>query len=186
MSLNHSSVMGGSTCDRRMSCPGSAALEFAAPPEVPSKYAEEGSFLHLVIEQILQWDKTPEEMLGFTDNGYTLTRQLLDEMIIPALQCFEKLQEEFGPFDEYICEQTVHYLGTAAFGTADVIACNDTYSFILDWKFGRGLKVIGNADNKQLLFLAGAARETPETADMFSPDRQIVLAIVQPAFAGAS
>jgi len=183
--LYHSNVMGGSTCERRMECPGSAALEAAAPPEKPSRFAEEGSFLHLVMEHILQHDRKPEEMIGFTDNGYTLTRELVDEMILPALKCFDELHAEFGEF-EYYTEIQVAYLGTDAFGTADVIGCNDKYSFIIDWKFGRGVRVIGSDDNKQLLFLAGAARETPETEDMFSPDRQIVLAIVQPAFAKTS
>lgn len=180
--MAHSQIMGGSTCERRIKCPGSAALEAAAPPEKPSKYAEEGSFLHLVMEQILQHDKIPEEILGFKHNGYTLTQDLLDEMILPALKCFDELHEKFGEF-EYYTEIQVAYLGTDAFGTADVIGSNDKYTFIIDWKFGRGVKVIGNEANEQLLFLAGAARETPETADMFSPEKQIVLAIVQPAFA---
>lgn len=180
---DHSQIMGSSTCERRMACPGSAELEAAAPPEKPSRYAEEGSFLHLVMEHILQDDKTPEEMIGFTHNGYTLTEELLDEMIRPALRCFDDLHEEFGDF-EYCCEVKVSYEGTGAFGTADVIGANSEYVFIVDWKFGRGVKVVGNEDNKQLLFLAGAARETPETADMFALNKKIVLAIVQPAFSG--
>ena len=76
---DHSQIMGSRTCERRMACPGSAELEAAAPPEKPRRYAEEGSFLHLVMEHILQDDKTPEEMIGFTHNGYTLTEELLDE-----------------------------------------------------------------------------------------------------------
>jgi len=180
--LAHSQIMGGSTAERRMACPGSSALEAAAPPEKASKYAEEGSFLHLVMEQILEHDRKPEEMCGFKHNGFTLTQELLDEMIIPALKCFDALHEEFGEF-EYYTEIQVAYQGTGAFGTADVVGTNDEYTVMLDWKFGRGVRVKGDENNKQLLFLAGAARETPDTADMFSPDKQVVLAIIQPAFA---
>lgn len=135
---------------------------------------------HSVMEQILGDGKTVEEMIGYTELGHTLTEELADEMIRPALACWEDI---VGFFDikEYETETRVAYnKHPEAFGTVDALANGDDVTVLVDWKFGRGVPVSATK-NSQLLFYAGAARETEEVADMFSPDKEIVVCIVQPA-----
>ena len=46
----HSRVVGGSTAKRVIACPGSVALCAAMPPKPSSKYADEGTLLHNVMD----------------------------------------------------------------------------------------------------------------------------------------
>lgn len=181
--MKHSQVISGSTCERRMNCPGSMELSKKVPPSPPNKYTREGVMLHEVMPEVIDRTKTPEQLIaeGFTYEGHTLTDELVDEMITPALTHFDTLQEKYGEM-EFVTEAHVQYADIPdAYGTVDLLASTARATILLDWKFGRGVKVKGGADNKQLLFYAGAARETAALADMFEPDKPIVLAIIQPA-----
>lgn len=176
----HSSLVGGSTAQRRMECPGSYQLELKAPKKPSSKYADEGTMLHGVMERILGDGKTVEEMIGYEELGHVLTEDLADEMIRPALNCWEQIVECYG-ITEYLTEVRVSYLDhPGAFGTCDVLGHGEEYTLKLDWKFGRGVPVSAEG-NTQLRFYAGAARQTIDVYDMFAPHKDIVLCIVQPA-----
>jgi hypothetical protein len=52
-SVQHSSIVGGSTAKRVISCPGSVKLVQKMPPQPSNKYADEGSMLHEAISTIL-------------------------------------------------------------------------------------------------------------------------------------
>lgn len=181
----HSLLIGGSIADRRMNCLASYKLESAMPEPPSSPYADEGTMLHSVMDKILGEGKTPEEMLGYTELGHKFTEELLEEMVAPALEAFDRLMSEYGCEEiEYVTEARVKYPGMDAFGTCDVIGCSEGYTFVVDWKFGRGVKVTAGGHNSQLKFYAGAARVTGgnrSVKEMFSDDREVVLAIIQPA-----
>lgn len=178
----HSNLIGGSTCARRMACPGSYQLELKAPAEPESSYAAEGTFLHSVVERCLVEDIAPQALLGFEEDGFTLTQDLIDEMVKPALISVQKLLEEIGADEfELITEARVGYPGIDAFGTTDLFIVTPDTVVVGDFKFGRGVMVAGGLSNKQLKFYAGACMRSPETAHYFEDRDTIVLAIIQPA-----
>jgi len=177
MPNKHSTLIGGSSCERVMHCTGSVKLS-ENMPDSSSSFADEGSMKHSVMEAILEEDKTPEEMIGYEEFGHTLSEEDVQEAIIPALNHFKEVVKKFGAFD-YATEARTKFSDLDAFGTVDILGANENYTFIIDWKFGRGVAVSA-VDNSQLRFYAGAGRETPEFADMFSRDRKIVLVIIQP------
>jgi hypothetical protein len=187
----HSNLIGGSTCARRMACPGSYRLELKAPAEAESSYAKEGTFLHHVIEKCLNDDVAPQELVGYEHEehkGFTLTQDLIDEQVKPALTCVQTLLEEIGADEfELITEAEVGYPGIedsegdGVFGTTDLLIVTDDTVVVGDFKFGRGVMVQGGLSNKQLKFYAGACMRSPKTAHYFEDRDTIVLAIIQPA-----
>lgn len=152
----HSSLVGGSTAERRLQCPGSWQLEQKLPPEAlnqTSSYANEGTALHAAMEHILDKDvKDLDEVLGMSfgedperDNpGYVIDDALLDEAIGPCVDFFDALVAESrseGGLD-FMLEARCQFPGIPdAFGTSDVIARTDKRSIIVDWKFGAGVPV---------------------------------------------
>lgn len=179
----HSDVVGGSTAGRLMACPASYKLSQGIEKK-SSSFADEGSMLHAAMEEILLREKTREEMIGYENEeypGHVLTDELWDEMIAPALEALDDIACQYGEYD-FECEARVKYPDIdGAFGTADIIGGNDKYSFILDFKFGRGV-MVGAERSSQLAFYTQAAIHTPELADLFQFKKPIVQAIIQPAF----
>ena len=49
----HSKIVGGSTADRVIACPGSVALVQRMPPQVENKYMAQGTMLHGCMEDLL-------------------------------------------------------------------------------------------------------------------------------------
>jgi hypothetical protein len=178
----HSTLMGGSIAWRRINCNASYALEEAAPEPPVSSYAQKGTMLHSVMQHVLDNEVDPMTMIGFTEEGQTLTVDDVQDLIQPALDDFDRLLMNYD-IEEFdlITEASVQYRGMNAFGTCDVIVSTPKWLIFVDWKFGKGVLVKGGAQNAQLKFYAGAARETPGTKELFQRDvKSVVLAIIQP------
>lgn len=191
--MEHSHVMGGSTAMRRIHCPGSLTLEHEAPEQAGSEFAERGSMLHAAMELLLTADpQTWEEALPLVNElkgqdmgfpGHEIDDELIDEKILPALEAWMDLREQWD-IDDWFIEQRVSMDSVirGAFGTADVIA-KDTRArlHIIDWKFGDGIPVPAVA-NYGLGFYAGAAMydEDPELVEFCENITGVVLHIVQP------
>lgn len=175
----HSDLIGGSSAEKVMNCTGSVALSRQMPPKPQSKYMSEGTMLHSVMEKCLNDEVEPWELIGYEENGITLTKELVEELADPALNSFRTIKPLYGDF-VFETEARVAYRDIDGFGTCDIIGFNERYTIILDWKFGRGVPVSA-VNNHQLKFYAGAARETPGLEDMFDRDRPMLLAIIQPA-----
>jgi hypothetical protein len=177
--MSHSTIVGGSTASRVINCPGSVKLVAQMPPRPSSKYADEGTVLHNVIAQILSGDKSPEDFIGTTYEEITLTQELIDEKLRPAL----RLLDEVDPEQEMdlLVEQNVDFgdLLPGVFGSTDVIGRIGTRAVILDWKFGDGVAVSAE-ENKQLMFYAAAAMRTPKLKWVFDGATEIECVIVQP------
>ena len=176
----HSTLAGGSIIERRMKCLPSYKLEEASPEQGSSKFAIEGTMLHSVIQRCVDDELDPIKLTGYSEGGAVMTADLAIEMVAPALALLEQLLDAYG-VDEYeiVTEARVRYDGMEAFGTCDILISTPRYVFIIDWKFGRGVVVRGGPANRQLRFYAGAAMET--VPQYFEGDKQIVLAIIQPA-----
>ena len=175
----HSSIVGGSTAKRVISCPASVALCAKMPPRPSSEYADKGTLLHDAIALILDGKATPESVIGNEYNGIVLTQELYDEKIAPALAALDEIDPD-GTM-EYAVETRVSFgdLLPDVFGSADLLGRIGKRAIVLDWKFGDGVAVEAE-ENDQGMFYAAAAMRTPETQWVFEGADEIEIIIVQP------
>ena len=179
--MNHSKIVGGSTASRVIHCPGSVALVAAMPEQEGSSYANEGSLLHEAIAVVLDTACAAEDMVGFEAHGLTLTEDLLDRKLHPALA----LLCEYDPEKklEYITEATVDFgdLLPGVFGSSDIVGRLNGRAVILDWKFGDGVMVEAK-ENMQLMFYAAAAMRTASCQWAFDGVTEVECVIIQPPY----
>jgi hypothetical protein len=179
--MNHSKIVGGSTAKRVINCPGSVALVATMPQQEGSSYANEGSLLHEAIAIVMDTGCAPEDMVGFEAHGLTLTDELLERKLLPALA----LLADYDPQAtmEFEVEQTVDFgeFLPGVFGSSDIVGRLDGKAVILDWKFGDGVMVEAE-ESEQLLFYAAAAMRTPSCAWAFEGVTEVECVIIQPPF----
>jgi hypothetical protein len=178
----HSNIVGGSTAKRVIACPGSVKLVQKMPPRPASRYADEGTLCHTIMEAILIDNGEPEDFLGRKLNDVIITQELLDTKIRPALAALD----EIDPRGEmsYDCEVVVDF-GDAlpdVFGSADLVGRIGDRAIILDWKFGDGVDVAVE-ENPQAMFYAAAAMRTPVVQWAFKDAAEIECVVVQPTAA---
>lgn len=175
----HSNIVGGSTAKRVIACPGSVRLCQQMPERPSSRYADEGTLCHTIMEAVLAHDGRPEDFIGDTSGEVTVTPELIDAKIRPALAALD----EIDPANQmtYDCEIVVGF-GDAlpgVFGSADMIGRLGHTAVVLDWKFGDGVDVAVE-ENPQAMFYAAAAMRTPKAAWAFDGATEIECVIVQP------
>ena len=177
--MNHSNIVGGSTAKRVISCPASVALCAKMPPKPSSEHADRGTLLHNVIAELLEFDKTPEQCIGAQYKDQTLTQELIDEKIIPALAALDEIDPDKTM--EYMVETRVAFgdFLPGVFGSTDLLGRKGKRAVVLDWKFGDGVSVAAE-NNPQLLFYAAAAMRTPAASWVFEGVDEIECVIVQP------
>ena len=177
--MQHSNIVGGSTAKRVINCPGSVALVQKMPPKPSSKYADEGTLLHNVIAEIVMSGQPPEHYLGTEYEGQTLTQELIDAKLKPALAALD----EIDPKQEMEIEAETRVgfgdLLPGVFGSTDLIGRLGNRAVVLDWKFGDGV-MVEVEENPQLMFYAAAAMRTPEAQWAFEGVTEIEMVIVQP------
>ena len=177
--MSHSNIVGGSTAKRVINCPASVKLVQQMPPQAESEHAARGTLLHNVIAELLEFDKRPEQCLGAQYKDQTLTPELLDEKIIPALALLDEVDPEKKM--EYMVETRVGFgdFLPGVFGSTDLLGRKGKRAIVLDWKFGDGV-LVDAEDNPQLLFYAAAAMRTPACQWVFEGAEEIECIIVQP------
>jgi hypothetical protein len=177
--MNHSNIVGGSTAKRVINCPGSVALVAKMPPKPSSKYADEGTLLHNVIAEIVMEGHPPEHYLGTKYEDQTLTQELIDDKLKPALAALDQIDPNQEM--EIEAETSVDFgdLLPGVFGSTDLIGRLGTRAVVLDWKFGDGVAVEVE-ENPQLMFYAAAAMRTPAAQWAFEGATEIEMVIVQP------
>ena len=175
----HSTIVGGSTAKRVISCPASIDMVAKMPKLPSSKFADEGTLLHDAISQILDCKATPESVIGMTYEGITLTQELYDDKILVALSALDEIDPDKQM--EFAVESSVNFgdLLPGVFGSADLLGRIGKKAIVLDWKFGNGVAVEAT-ENYQGMFYAAAAMRTPETAWVFEDVEEIEIIIVQP------
>lgn len=193
----HSSVIGGSSAERIIACPGSVNIAKTLPKQPASEYADEGSLLHKAMESIVEKyfkadasENVCEHVIGMEyvgENGtvHVITEELYERKVIPAFNIFQDLVHDGTLGESLHIEQQMGFkdkILKGCFGTADII---DSAQFsdgakvctILDWKFGDGV-IVDVTENKQAMYYAAAAMDSHEhgqDADEFE------LIIVQPS-----
>ena len=178
----HSDIVGGSTAKRVIACPGSVKLVQQMPPRPSSRYADEGTLCHSIMEGVLAHEGQPEEFIGQTLGGVSVTAELIETKIRPALEALDLIDP--GRELTYECEATVGF-GDAlpgVFGSADLVGRMGDTAIVLDWKFGDGVDVAVK-ENPQAMFYAAAAMRTPKVAWAFKDAKHIECVIVQPTAA---
>ena len=177
--MQHSSIVGGSTAKRVINCPGSVALVAKMPPKPSSKYADEGTLLHNVIAEIVMSGLPPEHYLGTKYEGQTLTQELIDNKLKPALAALDEIDPKQEM--EIEAETSVNFgdLLPGVFGSTDLIGRIGNRAIVLDWKFGDGV-VVDVEENEQLMFYAAAAMRTESAKWAFEGVDEIECVIIQP------
>lgn len=192
---SHSSIVGGSTADRLLNCPGSwqATLNLPETLERTSEFAEEGTAMHVVMASLMRerWATgrflDPRDLIGRTYHDRALTAAHVDTMIEPALIALDNLEGAYGGgFSVIDVERRVQFPNIpGAFGTCDLILGNVSNIIHVDWKFGQGVSVgavyrddDGEKVNAQLMFYAIGAMNS--RLRRLYPHKNITLAIIQP------
>jgi hypothetical protein len=149
------------------------------PPKPSSKYADEGTLLHNVMDVILSTGQTPESCIDMKYGDIKLTQELIDEKVYPALWALDEIDPNKEM--EYATETRVGFgdFLPDVFGSTDLLGRIGGRAFILDWKFGSGVAVDAE-ENDQLMFYAAAAMRTPEVQWVFDDCDEIECIIVQP------
>lgn len=169
----HSNIVGGSTAKRVLACPGSVVLCQKMPPQPSSKFAEEGTMLHGIIERIANNDDVLDDFPDLTDEQR--------EKIAFAVESLDVID----PAGEMIfkTETKVEFEGVKAlegcFGTIDMLGRIGDRVVVLDWKFGDGVMVDAK-ENEQGLFYAAAAMKTAKAQWAFENAKELEIIIVQP------
>jgi len=163
--MKHSSIVGGSTASRVMNCPGSVPLVQQMPPAPASKYAEEGSMLHEIMDGVFDGREIPE----------TLTPEQREKIDF----CIAAM-DEIDPTQEMLFNQEVQdNITDDIFGNADLVGRIGNRAIVLDWKFGDGVAVEAE-ENAQGLFYAAAAMKTEAAKWAFDGATEVEIIIVQP------
>jgi len=175
----HSSIVGGSSASRVINCPGSVALVQKMPPKPSNEHADRGTLLHDAISLILENKETADSVIGMAYEGQTLTEELRDEKITPALEALDTIDPDNTM--EYMVETRVGFgdLLPGVFGSADLLGRMGERAIVLDWKFGDGVPVAAE-ENMQGMFYAAAAMRTLGCDWIFRGATEVEIIIVQP------
>jgi hypothetical protein len=183
------SRFGGSVATRVLRCRGSVRLVEKVPAHLRriSADAERGTTLHTAMALLIDNARSLDGLGGETIDGYTVTRDDVEDALRPAYAHVAPLLD--APGAEFYLEQRVTFPTVPnAFGTSDLIVRIGDTIHVVDFKFGRAVRVLAfsPADddpavdiiNGQLLFYgAGARHSLPE---FFAGIKNIILTIVQP------
>ena len=172
----HSNIVGGSTAKRVINCPGSVALVNKMPPKPSSEHADRGTLLHNAISEILEGRP---DVIGSRYEEQTLTQELFDEKIVPALKALDEVDPTQNMVYEVETRVGFGDLLPGVFGSTDLIGRVGDRAVVLDWKFGDGV-VVDAEENPQLMFYAAAAMRTESAKWVFDGAKELELIIVQP------
>lgn len=175
-------LLSASSAVRWLACPPSARLEEAwvqEHPEKPSPYAEEGTGAHELVDLMIKCAKEqdPSKKGPLTKEIKKASQRLPDAA--PYCIAFTSFVLEIAGEDGVIFNEVkVNYSDIApeGFGTADVVIIKGSTLYVIDFKYGKGVKVEAE-DNPQLrLYGYGAWRALSTMFDI----EELELIIYQP------
>jgi hypothetical protein len=186
MSGSAHSPFGGSVATRVLRCPASVGLVKQVPEYLrrASAYAERGTACHTAMTLLIENARTFESLVDETINGYRITADDVENALRPAYAYVATLLDTPGA-EFYLEQRVVFPTIPGAFGTVDLIVRIGARLYIIDFKFGAGVRVLalypdGDEDvvNAQLAFYAAGARHS--LPGFFAGVDEIVLTILQP------
>lgn len=170
--MSHSPI-GPSSAKRILACPGSIELVAKAPKQESSKYAEEGTLAHEVAEAYVLGNKIPSSATEEMIEGAKMYAGLIEDIMLAADVINLPVLLEAK-----VCATSIR---ADAYGTCDAYLIADDVLHVIDYKFGKGVKVKVE-NNEQLLMYATAVIDTVIKERL----NNIVLWIVQPRNGGIS
>lgn len=154
-------LLSPSKAHRFLRCPGSLAIE-SQYPESSSSFADEGTAAHDLVARCLIEKLDADALIGtgVEVNGKTFVVD--DEMAVHAQSYLDAVRAFAQDGGELLVEQRVAY-GSAinqpddiAFGTADAIVLRGDELIIVDFKYGRGVRVEADENEQLMLYALGA------------------------------
>lgn len=177
-------LLAASHASRWMNCPPSARLEEAWEAEHPSEssvYAEEGTLAHEIAEAILRsrFEGKDSKLEGFQSHPL-----YSEDMPDYVMEYVDHVSETFSeakkktPDATLIIEKRLDFSHVVkdGFGTGDVCIIADGVLHIIDFKFGKGVKVEATKNAQLMLYAIGALKDF----DMMYDIHRVALHIVQP------
>ncbi len=168
-----------SSSERAIACPGSLRLIKMAPPERPSRYAEEGTAAHALLHRCYTECKDAVVFVGQEVEGF-----IVDQVMAEAVQvCLDAYRSDIVPGDITFVETRIDLAAFGAplpaTGTADFIRFRPATGHlkVIDFKYGQGIAVEVD-DNAQLRYYAAGACARLECEEHIVHD--IEISIVQP------
>lgn len=158
-------LLSASGAERWLNCPPSARLEETFPDE-SSGYADEGSLAHKLAEL-----KARKHFLNMPQGGYVAALKEIKADPLYTLE-MEDVTDEYLLFLKSISmrypkqphvalEQRVSYDDVApeGFGTADCVMIFGSDIHVIDFKYGKGVRVDAAENLQELLYAHGAVRK---------------------------
>lgn len=176
----HAKRYGASTSSRWIHCPGSIRTAEKCPEPEGSTYAEEGTLAHAIAEAKLRiaTDRTVKaaELKKLTKSP------LWDGEMDEATDYYRDIVlEHLAAHDEtaeLMIEQRVDYSEWApgGFGTSDAVIIADDVLEIIDFKYGKGVRVDAEDNSQMRLYALGAYQIFGELYDF----EKVRMTIIQP------
>ena len=85
--MKHSNIVGGSTAERVINCPGSVKLVEKMPPKPSSTFAAAGTVLHDCIADLLDLKvASAKDLIGRQYNEQIVTEELVEDKLLVAMR----------------------------------------------------------------------------------------------------
>lgn len=154
-------ILSPSSFKRYMECPGSLFISKDMPDSGPSKYAEEGTLAHAIIEECLRGKNRPDFVLDQFEKTHGVLPSDMAECVMGYVDYIEGLKKRFQPTEiaiEKRVKLTKYIWGTVDFGMIYTHKRKKAIA-VVDYKHGRGLSVEAKA-NPQIIIYALALAKT--------------------------
>jgi hypothetical protein len=170
---------------RIMLCPASGLIESPSDPAVSNIYADEGTKLHLVVNECL--DSQSYTVPYMVIKKYQLTQpqvEAVEDCLAYSFNIMSMLEDDTAyelidtkvTMDGFVnntgCDELSEVSGTLDYA---IVSPKTRTLYVIDWKFGAGIEVY--ADTPQLKAYGLGCLKNPIQAQQFD---KVVLAIVQP------
>lgn len=148
-------LLSASASQRWLNCTPSAVLE-SYEPDTSSPFAEEGTRAHALAEKKLKsWIRSNRKSHFKADDGEMA--EATDGYRDYVIEVFNG-EKKKTPDTELLVEQKLDFSRWVpnGFGTGDAIIIGDDTLHIVDFKYGKGVKVSAVANTQMMLYAAGA------------------------------
>lgn len=157
-----------------MLCPGKRVMERGLPNK-GSKYADEGTAAHALLEHRLLGVKPDPDHFVVAGHKWLVTKDMSDA-VATAITNIRAIAGD----GMVLAEQRVNYskyLGVAkndAWGTSDVIAVRDNELQVHDYKHGMGVEVDAQDNAQMMLYGLGSLASTNDSLGPFDTVRMVI------------
>lgn len=181
MSAKQHAILSASSAHRWINCPPSARL-CEKIPDKPSEYVIEGTQAHELCEYKLRkyLGENPKKNLSMYDSEM----EEAAEFYLHFVSSFVEVAKKNSSDAKIFVEQRVDFSNYVpdGFGTADCLIVSDKDLFVIDFKYGKGIKVDAEMNSQLLCYALGALQMF---GDLYEIEK-ISLFVIQPRMTAIS